>query len=164
MSYKIKNYILPLITLCLLSGCASINSLPQSAQEVDFNRTDEGKTGWAEWQDTMHVKGVDKRTAYQAAKSGLADAGFTLKRASFDEGFAIGEHGMTAYDWNIVAGIYIKEIETGYMFKAIVEGSKDFGFWGDMTQTSWVEKIFKGIREYILTESMISNPDRNIFN
>ena len=112
----------------------------------------------------MHVKGVDKRTAYQAAKSGLADAGFTLKRASFDEGFAIGEHGMTAYDWNIVAGIYIKENKTGYMFKAIVEGSKDVGFWGDMTQTSWVEKIFKGIREYILTESMISNPDRNIFN
>jgi len=159
-----KNHILPLITLCLLSGCASISSLPQSAQEVDFDRSEEGKTGWAEWQDTMHVKGVDKRTAYQAAKSGLADAGFTLKRASFDEGFAIGEHGMTAYDWNIVAGIYIKENKTGYMFKAIVEGSKDVGFWGDMTQTSWVEKIFKGIREYILTESMISNPDRNIFN
>ena len=159
-----KNYILPILAICLLSGCASINSLPQTAREVDFNRTEEGKTGWAEWQDTMHIKGVDRRTAYQAAKSGLADAGFTLKKAHFDEGFAIGEHGMTAYDWNVVAGIYIQEDETGYLFKAIVEGSKDIGFWGDMTQTSWVEKIFKGIREYILTESMISNPDRNIFN
>lgn len=159
-----KKYTLPILAIFLLPGCASINSLPQSAREVDFNRTEEGKTGWAEWQDTMRVNGVDRRTAYQAAKSGLADAGFTLKKASFDEGFAIGEHGMTSYDWNVVAGIYIREDKSGYLFKVIVEGSKDVGFWGDMTQTSWVEKIFKGIREYILTESMISNPDRNIFN
>ena len=72
----------------------------------------------------MHVKGVDKRTAYQAAKSGLADAGFTLKRASFDEGFAIGEHGMTAYDWNIVAGIYIKEIETAICLKPLLKAPR----------------------------------------
>ena len=152
------------LLICLFSGCASIRSLPQSASEVDFNRDEEGKTGWAEWQDTMRVRGVDRRTAYQAAKSGLADAGFTIKKASFNEGFAIGEHGMTAYDWNVVAGIYIQEDQSGYLFKAIVEGSKDLGFWGDMTQTSWAEKIFKGIREYILTESMITNPDRNVFN
>ena len=152
------------LLICLFSGCASIRSLPQSASEVDFNRDEEGKTGWAEWQDTMRVRGVDRRTAYQAAKSGLADAGFTIKKASFNEGFAIGEHGMTAYDWNVVAGIYIQEDQSGYLFKAIVEGSKDLGFWRDMTQTSWAEKIFKGIREYILTASMITNPDRNVFN
>ena len=99
-----------------------------------------------------------------AAKAGLADAGFTIKKASFEDGFAIGEHGMTAYDWNVVAGVYIKPDEGGAMFKAIVEGSKDVGFWGDRTATSWVEKIFKGVREYVLTESMINNPDRNIFN
>lgn len=102
--------------------------MPQSASEVDFDRNEEGKTGWAEWQDTLHVKSIDRRTAYQAAKSGLADAGFTLKRASFEDGFAIGEHGMTAYDWNIVSGIYIKEDDSGYLFRAIVEGSKDIGF------------------------------------
>ena len=68
------------ILACLFSGCASTRSLPQSATEVDFNRSEEGKTGWAEWQDTMRVRGVDRRTAYQAAKSGLADAGFTIRK------------------------------------------------------------------------------------
>lgn len=153
-----------LIIAIALSGCASMSSLPQSANEADFSRGEEGKTGWSEWQDTLYVKGVDARTAYMAAKSGLADAGFTIKRASFDDGFAIGEHGMTRYDWNVVAGIYIRPDDKGVMFKAIAEGSKDFDLQGDMTAGSWVEKIFKGVREYILTESMISNPDRNIFN
>lgn len=159
-----KNTLTLLLAILTLSGCVSMSSLPQSAAEADFDRGEEGKTGWAEWQDTLYVKGVDARTAYMAAKAGLADAGFTIKKASFEDGFAIGEHGMTAYDWNVVAGVYIKPDEGGAMFKAIVEGSKDVGFWGDMTATSWVEKIFKGVREYVLTESMINNPDRNIFN
>jgi len=157
-------YIITLFAIALLTGCASINSLPQSAEEANFERDLEGRTGWAEWQDTMYVKKIDKRTAYMAAKSGLSDAGFTIKRASFDKGFAIGEHGMTAYDWNIVAGVYIKPDPNGTMFKTIVEGSKDIGFWGDMTQKSWSQEILKGVREYIRTESMIKNPDRNIFN
>ena len=58
----------------------------------------------------------------------------------------LGEHGITAYDWNIVAGVYIKSDVDGSTAKAIVEGSKDVGFWGDMTASSWAQDIFKGMR------------------
>lgn len=147
----------------ILTGCASINSLPQSAEEVTFELSDEGRTGWSEYQDTMYIKNADKQTAYLAAKAGLADAGFTIKKSSFDNLVVIGEHGMTAYDWNIVAGVYIKETQNGCWVKTIVEGSKDVGFWGDMTASSWNQDIFKGIREYIALESNITDTNKKHF-
>lgn len=161
--YKMFRYYILLACILLLSACATMNSLPQSANQVDFSLGKEGKTGWSEYQDISLFKGVDTRTAYLAAKSGLADAGFTIKRADFNELFALGSHGMTAYDWNIVAGVYIKPAEHGSWVKVIVEGSKDIGFWGDMTASSWTQDILKGAREYILTESLIDNPNKKHF-
>ena len=159
----IKFLVIILFSL-LTSGCASINSLPQSSENVSFELKEEGRTGWSEYQDSMFFNGVDKRTAYLAAKSGLADAGFTIKKANFDTLSIIGEHGITAYDWNIVAGAYVKEEPSkGSWIKVIVEGSKDVGFWGDMTASSWAQDILKGARNYILTESQISNPNKKHF-
>lgn len=147
----------------LLSGCVSINSLPQSASKINFDSSKEGRTGWSKYEEVFFLKGVDKRTAYLAAKSGLSDAGFTIKRADYEEAFAIGEHGMTRYDWNIVAGVYIKEEKDGASVKILVQGSKDLGFWGDMTEESWPQHIFKSMRNYIYTESNISDPNKKIF-
>lgn len=144
-------------------GCVSINSMPQSASEVSFDSSEEGRTGWSRYEETMLFRGADARTVYLAAKAGLGDAGFTIKRASFDNRMAIGEHGMTAYDWNIVAGVYIQEIAEGTNAKVLVEGSKDVGFLGDMTASSWTQRILKGMRQYILTESQISDPNREHF-
>jgi len=140
-----------------------MSSLPQSASEANFDSDKEGRTGWSKYEEVYFFKGVDKRTAYYAAKAGLADANFTIKQASFKKGVAIGEHGMTAYDWNIVAGVYVREESEGTKVKIHVEGSKDIGFWGDMTADSWQEKIYKGMRQYILTESMISDPNKKHF-
>ena len=157
-------YFISLLFLTTLSGCVSINSLPQSASEANFDRSVEGKTGWAEWQDTMHVKDIDRRTAYDAAKAGLSHAGFTIKRQSFEDGFALGQHGMTPYDWNVVAGVYIKETSEGHLIKVDVKASKDIGFQGDMTFKSWTEEILKGVRRYIFDESFINKTNRDIFN
>lgn len=154
---------------CLLANCASLDSLPQSAAAVQFERGEIGRTGWSEYQDIMFVKGISLETAFMAAKEGLATSGFTIKRGSFDRGFAIGEHGMTAVDWNIVAGVYFQARENGVIFKIIAEGSKDIGLWGDHTARSWPQDIFRGIREYVALEASISttsndwftiNPDR----
>ena len=160
-----KNLLLIIVLMAsLFNGCASINSLPQSASEVEFNPAVEGRTGWSKYEEVFFFKGVDKRTAYLASKAGLADAGFTIKRASYESLFAIGEHGITAYDWNIVAGVYIKQEEPkGCWAKVHVEGSKDVGFWGDMTASSWTQDIFKGMRRYILTESEITDPNKKHF-
>lgn len=146
-----------------LVGCVSISSMPQSADKVDFSPAQEGRTGFSKYEEVYFLKGVDNRTAYLATKEGLADAGFTIKRANYDAGMVIGEHGMTAYDWNVVAGVYLQSEKKGTHVKIIVEGSKDVGFWGDMTADSWPQKIFKGIKNYILTESMIDNPNKKHF-
>lgn len=148
---------------CLAGGCVSVHSLPQSAKEVDFEPSNEGRTGWSKYEEVVRFNGVDKRTAYLAAKAGMADAGFTIKRANYEAGMVAGEHGMTAYDWNIVAGVYVRSDENGTDVKVQVEGSKDIGFWGDMTAESWPQAILKGMRNYIATENGITNPNRKIF-
>ena len=137
------------VVLLLSTGCASVNSLPQSASEVDFTTTIEGKTGWSEYQGIIDVAKVDESTAYEAAKAGLRSSGFTLRRGDIENLTVIGAHGMTAYDWNVVAGVYIRTTNDATMFKIVVEGSKDIGFSGDATGSDWVGRIQGGIRSYL---------------
>ena len=160
---RMRNLII-VIGLCFfMTGCASVHSMPQSANEVNFTPDVEGRTGWSKYEEVFFLNGVDKRTAYFAAKEGLSESGFTIKKANYSEGMAIGEHGITAYDWNVVAGVYLQEESKGTAVKILVEGSKDVGFWGDMTAESWPQKIFKGMKDYILTESLIDNPNKKHF-
>lgn len=152
------------LTLFLFTGCMSVHSLPSSSSSIDFNNNNEGRTGWSKYEELYYLKGVGARTAYFAAKSGLSDAGFSIKIANYSKMFIAGEHGATLYDWNIVAGVYLQpEQGKGCKVKILVEGSKDLGFWGDMTQFSWPQKIFKGMREYIYLQSQINDPDKQIF-
>ena len=141
------------LLVVLMAGCASVKSLPQSAAEVDFENTLEGKTGWSEYQGLISVAKVDERTAYEAAKAGLRSAGFTVTRGDFENLTVLGQHGMTAYDWNIVAGVYVRTSETKTQFKTVVEGSKDIGFSGDATGSDWVGRILGGVRSYLATVS-----------
>jgi len=133
----------------ILSGCASMNSLPQSAADVDFADIVEGKTGWSEYQGQIELPKLDDRTAYEAAKAGLRSARFTVARADFDSMAVIGQHGMTAYDWNVVAGVYIQTDANVTRFKVLVEGSKDIGFSGDATGADWVGHILAGVQNYL---------------
>lgn len=146
--------ILLALMFVLTAGCASIKSLPQSADEVDFDSTIEGKTGWSEYQGIISVAKVDERTAYEAAKAGLRNAGFTIVRGDFENLTVMGQHGMTAYDWNVVAGVYIKTGESKTQFKSVVEGSKDIGFSGDATGADWVGRILGGVRNYLATAAV----------
>ncbi|CAN7642986.1 hypothetical protein LJR219_005047 [Phenylobacterium sp. LjRoot219] len=140
-----------------------MNSLPQSAAQANIGSGAVGKTGWSEYQDVMFVRGIDRDTAFLAAKEGLAAATFTVKRGSAGEGMVIGSRGMTAYDWNVVAGVYFAPERDGYLFKVIAEGSKDVGFWGDHTSASWPQDVLRGIRRYIAEESYIGNSDPGVF-
>lgn len=146
-----------------LAGCASTGSLPKTAADAAAQQGVVGKTGWSRYQDTMFVRGIDRQTAFMAAKEGLAAASFTVKRGSEAEGSVVGSRGMTLYDWNVVAGVYFEAKPGGYQFSVVSQGSKDVGFWGDATARSWPQDIFRGIRTYIATESSITNPDKGIF-
>lgn len=162
-----KGRLLPLtasaVLALALAGCASTGSLPKTAAEAAGQPGVVGKTGWARYQDTMFVRGIDRQTAFLAAKEGLSAASFVIKRGSEVEGSVVGSRGMTMYDWNVVAGVYFEEKPGGYQFSVVSQGSKDFGFWGDATARSWPQDIFRGIRTYIATESSITNPDKGIF-
>lgn len=152
------------IGLASLSGCASVSALPKDASAIDFSSQAFGQTGWAQHQDSLFVRGIDRQTAFLAAKDGLSVASFTLKEGDPARGFVKGERGMTLYDWNVVAGVYFAPVNDGFAFKVIAEGSKDVGFWGDATGSSWPQDILRGIQNYIARESSITNPDRGVFS
>ena len=95
------------------TGCVSINSLPSSVHEADIDNTVGGKTGWSRYEASDFFPGVDKRTALGAARRGLNGAGFTVKKDNPKDGYIIGEHGITMYDWNVVSGVYVQEAEDG---------------------------------------------------
>jgi hypothetical protein len=137
-----------LIALLGLQGCASVYMLPKDVSEIDFDSR-EGKTGWSQYKHMETFRNYSSRQIYDAAKVGLGNAGFSLRDADRSKGYVFGEHGMTAHDWNIIAGVYFKETGKDTNVAVIVEGSKDIGFSGDVTSDGWTGKILKGMREYL---------------
>ena len=87
-----------------LSSCATLSMLPKSASEVNFSKEIQGKTGWSKYEGIKFFKGIDEKTCHLAAKAGLTYAHFQIKKESFEERLVFGEHGITPYDWNVIAG------------------------------------------------------------
>lgn len=136
------------ISVLFLQACATINMVPHDVAEVDFDAP-EGKTGWSQYEHVETFHGYSSDQIYEAAKVGLGDAGFSLRMADKQKGVVIGEHGITLHDWNVIAGVYFKEIQGATKVKVIAEGSKDTGFSGDVTSDGWTGKILKGMRQYL---------------
>lgn len=161
-----KRLMMVAFLLVALSGCVSISELPQSVSEVDFDSLDAGKSGAFTYEDNMVFANIDKRTAFLAAKEGFTRSGFILKRANFDKGTLFGYHDITAHDWNVVAGVYLKESGSDISVKVIAKTSKDFslvGNLGDTTSGSWPQMILSGMQDYIMRESNITNPAKKHF-
>ena len=119
--------------------------LPTNASEVDFQAA-EGKTGWSSYQESYYFPSTTRDEIYTAAKAGLGATNFALRRADMNAGAVIGEHGMTAHDWNIIAGVYFASRGDGFDVRVIVEGSKDIGFSGDVTSGGWTGRILNAMR------------------
>lgn len=132
----------------LMQACATVDMLPKSAELANFS-SDEGKTGWSQYKHIETFHGYNADQVYEAAKVGLGNAGFSLRTANKSKGVAIGEHGMTLHDWNVIAGVYFREQQSATKVLVIIEGSKDIGFSGDVTSDGWSGKILKEIREYL---------------
>lgn len=136
------------ILVAVLSGCATVAMLPPSIDKVNFDAP-EGKTGWSEYREVREFADVTIGDVYDAAKVGLGDAGFTLRKANKSHGIVIGEHGVTWNDWNVIAGVYFKETADGVAVAVLVEGSKDIGFGGDVTGDAWTGKILNAMENYL---------------
>lgn len=134
----------------VLTGCihATMSMLPADAASVNFSSA-EGKTGWSKYEHVTQFPGYSHSQLYEAAKVGLGDAAFSLRTADLSKGVVIGEHGMTAHDWNVMAGVYIKDVAGVPTVKVIAHGSKDTGFSGDVTSEGWTGKILKGMRQHL---------------
>lgn len=147
MRALIRFVMIPACALAL-TGCASVSMLPQSASEVNFE-TLEGKTGWSKYEQVETFQGYSLDQVYSAAKVGIGSAGFSLRLADKSKRIVLGEHGMTMHDWNVIAGIYMRELPDATQAKVIIEGSKDIGFSGDVTSDGWSGKILREMRRYL---------------
>lgn len=143
-----KNLLFTYILVFGLTGCATITMLPKDSAGIDF-KSPEGKTGWSKYEHIQQFPGSSPEQIYEAAKVGLGAAGFSLRKADITKCYVIGEHGMTAHDWNIMAGVYFKDVAGVPTVKIIVEGSKDIGFSGDVTSDGWTGKILRGMKEHL---------------
>jgi hypothetical protein len=143
-----------------LAGCATLSSLPQSVDEVDFNSFTTGKTAMWKYEDSTSFKNVDKEMLFLAAKHGLSTNGFVIHKASYEDGVLLGYHDITPHDWNIVAGVYIKPFGEKTVVKVIAKTSKDFslvGNIGDTTSGSWPQLIISSMQDYVLKESLTAD-------
>lgn len=134
-----------IILMSVLSGCVGSWAFSDSASQVDFNGP-EGKTGWSKYEQNAFFPGVSRQSVYDAAKDAMGATGFALRRADLSSGVVIGEHGMTAHDWNIMAAIYFREEAGGIKVRVQAEGSKDIGFSGDVTSGGWTGAMINTMR------------------
>ncbi|MEX0899803.1 MAG: hypothetical protein WD081_03835 [Gammaproteobacteria bacterium] len=143
-----KGFAVISVIVLFLCGCATVGMLPDTAESIDFTAP-EGKTGWSQYHQIEMFKGYSESEVFNAAKVALGQVGFSLRSADFGKGRVVGEHGMTAHDWNVIAGVYFKGAPDGTEVAVIIEGSKDIGFSGDVTSDGWSGKILGEIRDYL---------------
>ena len=148
MKQTIKSILAAVFVAAMLPGCASVAMLPASVGQVNFDAP-EGKTGWSQYREVREFTGVSIGDVYDAAKVGLGDAGFALRKADKSSGVVVGEHGITPHDYNVIAGVYFKEMPGGVSVAVLVEGSKDIGFSGDATGDGWTGKILNAMEDYL---------------
>ncbi len=144
-----KRISIPLLLALFTSGCVSISKLPQHVTDVDFNLKREGKTGWGSYERNLFFEDVERQDIGRAAEASLVRNGFTIKRRAPDTSFVIGRHGMTARDWNVVAGVYCIALRDGVAAKILVETSRDVSLippFGDTTSKDWLGLIAADMR------------------
>ncbi len=137
-----------ILLIFLFYSCATTGMLPEDVDKIDFNSS-EGKTGWSEYKQYENFTAYTLDQVYDAIKVGLGNAGFSIISADKMKGRIVGEHGMTLHDWNVIAGVYFKEANGLVKVAVIIEGSKDFGFSGDVTGDGWAGKILKSARNHL---------------
>ena len=141
---------------CLNSGCATLSELPQSTKDVNFESKNCGRTAMWTYEDSAYFKNIDREMAFLAAKHGLSESGFVIRKTSYEDGYLLGYHDLTAHDWNVVAGVYLKQAGEQTAVKVIAKTSKDFsliGNIGDTTSGSWPQMILSAMQDYIVKES-----------
>lgn len=131
--------------LLLLNGCVGVNDVPASAAEVNFEG-EQGHTGWARYEKTVILRNISLREALLAGEQALGFSKFTLRKSDPEHAMAIGEHGATPFDYNIIAGLYFRQKGRDVQVRIHVQASKDIGFLGDATERNWTSELESSLK------------------
>jgi hypothetical protein len=135
-----RNLLLASLCLPLLVGCAGMNDLPATAAEVNFDG-EQGHTGWARYERTVHLKDTRLSAAIEAGERALAFSKFEIRKVDPAGAVVVGEHGATPYDYNIMAAIYFRQEGKDVRSRIHVQASRDIGFLGDATERNWTKEL-----------------------
>jgi len=151
MSAKIINILVVLSCSLLLFACTSISDLPRNARDVRFIDHVSGTPSLREFDYCANYFSVDKKTILEAIKFSLIKIKFEIREANILTGVVRGEHGISARDWNIVAGVYFKELPKGVAVKIIVRTAVSTSLYQDENGSAkdWTNKIIAGIDVYL---------------
>jgi len=143
--------LLGVLVSVLLGACASVSDLPRRASEVDFVDHISGTPSIREYDSCVNYIGVDIEAMVEAAKFSLVKNKFNVKISSPENNVVRGEHGVSARDWNIVAGIYFKKTDRGVAVKTIVRTATSTSLYQDKRGSAkeWVDKIAVSIGTYL---------------
>ena len=98
--------ILAAIACLLMSGCATVASLPESAEQVDFNIVGQSNAG--HWHDgAVYEATFDE--VIRAALAAMSANGYELVTESRENRVIKGRRSMTFQTWASVVAIYYRE-------------------------------------------------------
>ena len=142
-----------LLLMCLIVGCVSVDSLPDSAAEIDFSETTDHQTGWRTYEESHTFENVSRDLVYKAAKAALVNEDYDIITSSLADGLVMGEQGTTPLNWKLASGIYLDQAETDTEIRIIVKGVWDLLTWvPNWTLEGEAQRILKSMRLYIDTE------------
>jgi len=135
------------------AGCVSVDSLPDSTDEIDFSEAAEDVSGWRTYKKSLTLENTEKEIIYNAAKAALVSLDYDVTTASLEDGVVIGKQGVTPFNWKLVSGIYINELPSGMQFRIIVKGVWDVTtIVPNSTLESEARKILDAMRLYVDAE------------
>jgi len=104
-----------------ISGCVSINAIPDSASEIDFSQDIDEMKGWRTYEKSETFNNTSYELACRAAKGAMLNAGYEVSIADIQKGAVIGKNRTTWLHYERVAGIYLNQMETDVQVRIIIK-------------------------------------------
>jgi hypothetical protein len=106
----------------LAASCATPKLLPSSSLLVNFEGQ-EGMVKPSQYQKLYTFDNYSLEDVISASRTGLERSNFRIIEEHLDDMFILGEHSSTAYNYNLLAGVYFSEQASQVTIKVIVQGS-----------------------------------------
>lgn len=132
--------------VAIMASCASVAKLPAKAADVRFVEHIAGVPSAREYDQCVFYQGISTDSVLKAARFAFVKNGFDVRKASVADGMVSAEHGMTARDWNIVAGIYFLETPgKGVAVKFIIRTAVSTSLYKEdvVTARDWTNRLLE---------------------